>query len=133
MSDSESTAPPEPIGDSPWLWAFIFSGMALFSLLMMNQRIDQRQAQIEEKEHNRAVDRQFQANQAAGKTTADSADEPPVATTGGGYSKRQISMRPLIIFFACVTAFSALGFVWQQCRVRGDRAAGDSSEKEPPA
>ena len=130
MSDSESS---EPIGDSPWLWAFIFSGMALFSLLMMNRRIDQRQSQIEEKEHNRKVAHKFQTNQAVGKTAAQSADEPPVAATGDSYSKRQISVRPLIIFFVCVTAFSAIGFIWQQCRARGDPAVDHPSEEEPPA
>ena len=133
MSDSGLSAPPEPIGDSPWLWACIFSGMALFVLVMMNRRIDQRQSQIEEKEHNRKVTREFQANQAAGKTVPEPASPPPVAATGGGYSKRQISVRPLMIFFACVTAVSAIGLIWQQCRVRGDPSAGHPSEKEPPA
>ena len=123
------TTPPqprEPIGDSPWLWACYFSGMGLFALLMVGRRIDQRQSQIEEKEHNRQVAREFQASQAAGKTAAKS-DLPPAGATGGDYWERQLSVRPLMIFFACVTVFSAAGFVWQQYRIRR------SPKEEPDA
>ncbi|MCH8923153.1 MAG: hypothetical protein IIA67_08415 [Planctomycetes bacterium] len=115
MSDPQPTTLPEPLHNSPWLWACIFSGMGLFMLVMMNRRIDQRQAQIEEKEHNRKVAREFQASQAAGKTAAEP-DAPPA--TGGEYWQRQISVRPLIIFFACAVAVSAVGFVWEQIRIR---------------
>ncbi len=118
MSESEpTTSPPEPIGDSPWLWACIFSGMGLLVLVMMNRRIDQRQAQIEEKDHHRRLAREFQANQAAGKTVIES-DAPPESTTGGEFWQRRISVRPLVIFFACVVVFSAVGFVWEQIRIR---------------
>ena len=117
MSELEPTTAPEPIHNSPWLWACIFSAMGLLVLVMMNRRIDRRQAQIEEKDHHRKWAREFQANQAAEKTVAES-DAPPESTTSGEYWQRRISVRPLVIFFACVVVFSAVGFVWEQIRIR---------------
>ena len=117
MSDPQPTTLPEPLHNSPWLWACIFSAMGLFLLVLMNRRIDQRQDLIAEKEHNRKLAREFQARQAAGKSAAEP-DVPPASTTGGEYWQRRISVHPLIIFFACAVAVSAVGFVWEQIRIR---------------
>jgi hypothetical protein len=104
--------------------------MALCLLMIMNRRIDERQAIIEEKEHNRRLAQEFKDDQAAGKTAAEPASK-------SGYWERKISVRPLIIFFACVVVFSAAGLVRERTRVRGAPSAGrptnDESDEEPGA
>ena len=104
--------------------------MGLFALVMMNRRIDQRQDQIEEKEHNRRLAREFQAAQAAGKSLPETAGEPPTTAVGDSHWQRKISVRPLIVFFAGVVVFSALGLIWQQTRAKQH---GARNAEEPPA
>ena len=46
---------PEPITDSPWLWAALFTGVALAALLATGGKFGRRQANIENKSQARTA------------------------------------------------------------------------------
>ena len=88
MAEDRAQNVQAPPTDSPWLWLAVFTFGALVALLLMAQKFESRQAQLE---------RQYEARQAAGQSVSREADR---SLTRGG--RLIISLKPLFSFFVCL-------------------------------
>ena len=112
MNPAQSKSNHEPpLTDSPWFWAYLFCTGGLIALLLMSNKYDGRQPQIE---------RQMAARQAGGQ--AVSGDAGPVR--GSTEGDLLITLKPLygiLALILCVAWFR----LWQQ-RFRRKRPTNET-------
>jgi hypothetical protein len=111
---------PRPITDSPWFWVYLFGTAALIALALASPKFGPRQAQIE---------REYQGRTRAAQNLNGENPDLPMSTA----QRTLVTLRPLFIALAAVTAVGWIVFWWTRQRAIRNATEGIPYSESSPA